>query len=177
MSTPPGNLPDGASLAAQDPRPIVILDTNALLDWRVFKDPSAQPIVEAILAGQVRWAACPSMEQEWHQVWPRSYLKAWTPDPMLTLTVFQHATFVAEPPRCGLRCKDPDDQVFIDLAMHVRARWLFSKDAALLKLGKRAFKQAGVEVLRLPQWTGMASDGAGAAPQPLGLGTGDARDV
>ena len=97
--------------------PIVILDTNALLDWRVFKDPAAHPIAEAILAGRLRWLACPSMEKEWHQVWPRSYLKPWQPDPMLTLTVFQHATFVDEPPACGLRCKDPDDQAFIDLAM------------------------------------------------------------
>ena len=33
-----------------DLAPIVILDTNALLDWRVFKDPAAQPIVQGILA-------------------------------------------------------------------------------------------------------------------------------
>ena len=70
-----------------DPRPIVIMDTNALLDWRVFKDPAAQPVAQAIEAGTVRWLASPSMEQEWHQVWPRSYLKHWAPDPMLTLTV------------------------------------------------------------------------------------------
>ncbi|MEK8086373.1 PIN domain-containing protein [Aquabacterium sp. A3] len=132
-----------------DGAPIVILDTNALLDWRVFKDPAAHPIVEGILNGRLRWLACPSMEQEWHQVWPRSYFKDWQPDPMLTLTVFQHATFVDEPPRCSLRCKDPDDQVFIDLAVHVGARWLFSKDAALLKLGRRAQKFHGVQVLPL----------------------------
>mgnify|MGYP000606137680 CR=1 FL=1 len=92
------------------------------------------------------------MEQEWHQVWPRSYLKAWQPDPMLTLTVFKHAEFVDEPPRCPLRCKDPDDQVFIDLALHVGAQWLFSKDAALLKLAKRA-KLRGTQVMTLQQWT------------------------
>jgi predicted nucleic acid-binding protein len=63
--------------------------------------------------------------------------------------VFQHATFVDEPPRCSLRCKDPDDQVFIDLAVHVGARWLFSKDAALLKLARRAQKFHGVQVTPL----------------------------
>ena len=128
--------------------PIVILDTNALLDWRVFKDPAATPIAEAIVSGRMRWLACPSMEQEWHQVWPRSYLKAWHPDPMLTLTVFQHAEFVEEPPRGPFRCKDPDDQVFIDLALQVGATWLFSKDAALLKLARRA-KTRGVTVSTL----------------------------
>ncbi|MCH8179573.1 MAG: PIN domain-containing protein [Proteobacteria bacterium] len=138
MSTPS---PDGA--------PIVILDTNALLDWRVFKDPAATPIVEGILAGSLRWLACPSMEQEWHQVWPRSHFKPWAPDPMLTLTVFRHATFVDEPPRGPMRCKDPDDQVFIDLALHVGAHWLFSKDAALLKLARRAKKLTGLTICPL----------------------------
>lgn len=151
MSTlPSGQLPSLPHTASD--APIVILDTNALLDWRVFKDPAATPIVAGILAGQLRWIACPSMEQEWHQVWPRSYLKAWQPEPQLTLTVFQHAEFVAEPPKGPLRCKDPDDQVFIDLALHVGAKWLFSKDAALLKLAKRA-RLRGTEIVTLPQWT------------------------
>jgi predicted nucleic acid-binding protein len=58
---------------------------------------------------------------------------------------------VDEPPRGPLRCKDPDDQVFIDLALHVGARWLFTKDAALLKLARRA-RQRGVGVTSLQQW-------------------------
>ena len=57
-------------------------------------------------------------------------------------------------PRASAVCKDPDDQVFIDLAMHVGARWLFSKDAALLKLNKRSFRLKGVQVLRLTDWPG-----------------------
>jgi predicted nucleic acid-binding protein len=145
--------------------PIAILDTNALLDWRVFKDPAAHPIAQAIIEGRLRWLACPSMEQEWHQVWPRSYLKRWAPDPMLTLTVFQHAQFVDEPPRGPLRCKDPDDQVFIDLALHVGATWLFSKDAALLKLAGRARQRTGLQVIRLPQWVAdQAASADKAAP-------------
>ena len=144
--------------------PIVILDTNALLDWRVFKDPAAHPIAEAVISGRMRWLACSLMEQEWHQVWPRSYFKAWQPDPKLTLTVFKHAEFVDEPPRCALRCKDPDDQVFIDLAMHVGATWLFSKDAALLKLARRA-RRSGVNVLSLQSW--VAAQAASVAALPL----------
>ena len=140
------------ALPASGEVPIVILDTNALLDWRVFKDPAAHPIAQAIEAGRMRWLASPSMEQEWHQVWPRSAFKRWAPDPMLTLTVFQHAQFVDEPPRGPLRCKDPDDQVFIDLALHVRAAWLFSKDAALLKLAGRARQRTGLRVLSLQSW-------------------------
>jgi predicted nucleic acid-binding protein len=132
--------------------PIVILDTNALLDWRVFKDPAAHPLAAAIEAGQLRWLASPAMETEWHQVWPRSAFARWQPDPALTTTVYAHAEMVAEPPRGPLRCKDPDDQVFIDLALHLGAAWLFTKDAALLKLAGRARQHTGLRVLSLQTW-------------------------
>jgi predicted nucleic acid-binding protein len=140
------------TLHPPSPLPIAIVDTNALLDWRVFKDPAALPLAEALTQGQMRWLASPSMEQEWHQVWPRSYLKRWAPEPMLTLTVFAHAEFVDEPPRGPYRCKDPDDQVFIDLALHLRAQWLFTKDAALLKIAGRARRTHGVHILSLQDW-------------------------
>ena len=45
---------DAASAAPASTAPIVILDTNALLDWRVFKDPTAQPIAEAITSPAVQ---------------------------------------------------------------------------------------------------------------------------
>jgi len=131
--------------------PIVILDTNALLDWRVFKDPAAHPLAALLDSRQVRWLASPAMQTEWGHVWPRSVFVPWQPDPALTTTVFEHAEMVDEPPRGPLKCKDPDDQVFIDLALHVKARWLFTKDAALLKLARRARLQ-GVAVTSLQKW-------------------------
>jgi predicted nucleic acid-binding protein len=131
--------------------PIVVLDTNALLDWRVFKDPAAHPVAAALAAGQWRWLACASMATEWGHVWPRSAFARWQPDPALTTSVFGHAEMVDEPPRGPFRCKDPDDQVFIDLALHVGATWLFSKDAALLKIARRA-RPLGLHILSLQQW-------------------------
>lgn len=138
--------------------PIVILDTNALLDWRVFKDPAAHPLAQALQEGRMRWLACPSMEKEWHQVWPRSVFARWQPDPALTTTVYQHAEMVDEPPRGPFRCKDPDDQVFIDLAVHVGAAWLFSKDAALLKLARRARLHRGIQIMSLQTWAGAQAE-------------------
>lgn len=135
--------------------PIVVLDTNALLDWRVFKDPASQPLAQALMAGRLRWLACPSMQTEWNHVWPRPVFGRWQPDAGFTTTVFQHAEMVDEPPRGPLRCKDPDDQVFIDLALHVGARWLLSKDGALLKLARRA-RQREVQVLTLQAWAAEA---------------------
>lgn len=152
----PIEAPAQAAGAASACTPIVILDTNALLDWRVFKDPAAHPVAQGLLEGRLRWLACPSMEKEWHQVWPRSVFARWQPDEALTTTAFEMAKMVDEPPRGPLRCKDPDDQVFIDLALHVGATWLFSKDAALLKLAKRA-RLRGVEVVSLQNWAGLCA--------------------
>jgi len=50
-----------------------------------------------------------------------------------------------------LRCADPDDQMFIDLALAVRACWLFTRDKALLRLAPRA-RDRGVCVLRPADW-------------------------
>jgi predicted nucleic acid-binding protein len=52
---------------------------------------------------------------------------------------------VAGEPR--LRCRDADDQVFIDLALVHRARWLLTRDKALLALARRA-RPLGTEILR-----------------------------
>jgi predicted nucleic acid-binding protein len=42
-------------------------------------------------------------------------------------------------PRClALRCTDPDDQMFVDLAHAAGARWLVSRDRAVLRLARRA---------------------------------------
>ncbi len=139
---------------------VVILDTNALLDWLVFKDPVAHALAHYLAQGQWRWLASPSMEEEWHQVWPRSVFTRWAPDPTLTQPAFSQAHMVEEPPRGHLKCKDPDDQVFIDLALQqsriAQPVWLFSKDAALLKLARRA-RQHGVYITTLQHWHAQSS--------------------
>jgi len=144
---------------------LVILDTNALLDWLVFKDPVAHPVAQHLADGHWRWLACEEMVQEWGHVWPREVFARWQPDPALTNAAFDKATMVAQPPRGPLKCKDPDDQVFIDLAWHVAQNgqpvWLFSKDAALLKLARRA-KLKGVHIMTLQAWVA-----AGAPVQPM----------
>lgn len=141
---------DPFSLTAETP--VIVLDTNALLDWLVFKDPAMTPVVQAISSGTLRWLACPAMQREWGFVWPRATFARWQPDAAVTETAFALATIVEDPPRGPMRCKDPDDQVFIDLALHCQARWLLSKDAALLKLARRA-RNSGVHILPPPAWS------------------------
>ena len=64
-----------------------------------------------------------------------------------------HALMVsAREPSPRLVCRDPDDQKFIDLALSTQARWLISRDKALLALAKRA-KPRGLSILVAEHWT------------------------
>ena len=161
-ASPPRASPASAPLSTHDPRPIIVLDTNALLDWWVFKDPAAQPIAQAIAQGHLRWLACAQMAREWSLVWPRPCFARWSPDPALAEAAFTLATMVEAPPRGPMRSRDPDDQVFIDLALHVGARWLLSKDHALLRLARRARRDAALIIEPLQAWHAeQACDGPG----------------
>lgn len=131
--------------------PVVVLDTNALLDWHVFRDPAMRPVAAAIGNGRLRWLACATMQREWSLVWPRTSFARWQPDADMAQAAFACAYLLPEPPRGPLRCKDPDDQVFIDLALHTGARWLLTKDGALLRLAKRA-RAHGLDVVPPSDW-------------------------
>ena len=50
------------------------------------------------------------------------------------------------------RCKDPDDQKFLELALHARARWLLSRDDHLLALDRRTRREGGFEILTPQAW-------------------------
>lgn len=133
--------------------PSAVLDTNTVLDWLVFRDPAALVLAGEIEAGRVTWRASPWMGREFAQVLPREALRRWRPDPVLTAAAWsRHARIEpAEPPAGALNCSDPDDQVFIDLALHLRCTWLLTRDRALLKLARRAALW-GVTVLRPIDW-------------------------
>ncbi|MDP3222773.1 MAG: putative toxin-antitoxin system toxin component, PIN family [Rubrivivax sp.] len=135
--------------------PQVVLDTNAVLDWLVFRDVGMSPLAAAIEAGRLRWITTPRMREELLRTLSYSGLAKWTPNSQLTLTLFDRLSKQhLEPPpsRSGpLICTDPDDQVFIDLAITQEARWLVSHDRALHKLARAAAK-AGVKIVRPRDW-------------------------
>ncbi|MCW5609119.1 MAG: PIN domain-containing protein [Rubrivivax sp.] len=140
-------------------RPLAVLDTNTVLDWLLFRDPGAQALAEALASGALDWVACPAMRTELAQVLSRPALARWRPDAGQLLAAFdRHALLHADPPRLpapALQPSDPDDQVFVDLALACGARWLLSKDRALLKLAGRA-RLRGLAILRPADWPGTA---------------------
>src|SRR5436190_2136930 len=100
----------------------VVLDTNVVLDWLVFRNPACEPFVQALTAGSLRWLATPAMRDELLHVLSRDVAVAWNPDhDAIRLAWQQHATEVPAVASSGaayrLRCTDVDDQKFIDLAL------------------------------------------------------------
>mgnify|MGYP001809901419 FL=1 len=131
-------------------KPLAVIDTQLLLDWLVFADPGAQAWAARIEAGEITWMACPAMRREFAHMASHPRFERWQPDSERVLSIFDRwALFLDDPAATHplLRCRDADDQVFIDLALQHGARWLFTRDKALLALARRA-RRLGLEILK-----------------------------
>ncbi|MCU0922403.1 MAG: putative toxin-antitoxin system toxin component, PIN family [Burkholderiaceae bacterium] len=135
----------------------VVLDTNVVLDWLLFRDASCAGLSGPLCRGQLLWHATASMRGELASVVRRQELRRWAPDCEHILSTFDNLTKVcAEAPDVGcgmgrLRSRDPDDQKFIDLAVSVKATWLLSRDRALLRLARPA-RELGIQILTPARW-------------------------
>ncbi len=133
--------------------PRLVIDTNWLLDLWVFQDARALSLRAALEAGELRWLATPHMRDEFERVlgYPvvTKRLQVTGCEPAALLAEFESRVEWAEPaPRAPVRCADPDDQVFIDLALQQQAL-LLSKDKAVLACRKRL---QGLGVAVQPHW-------------------------
>jgi len=119
----------------------LVLDTNIVLDVFLFPDVASRPVREGLEAGRLDWIATPHMRNElervlaYAQIAPRLAFYGLTPADVLA-GFDRHARIVEPAPRIGFSCKDPDDQVFVDLAAAHGAQ-LLSKDRAVLCMRKR----------------------------------------
>jgi predicted nucleic acid-binding protein len=112
-----------------------------VLDLFVFDDVRVQPLKAPLLDGRLNWLTTPPMRDELERVLGYSHIEA-----RLVLigrcavdilaTFDRHACMVDVPNRAPVSCADPDDQMFIDLAVQHQCV-LLSKDAAVLALKKR----------------------------------------
>lgn len=126
---------------APAPARALVLDTNVVLDLLLFDDPSTTPLLAALQSHQWVWLSTLAMRDELARVltYPAlaAPLAARTCDAQAVLARFDQACWLQPvAPACPVRCSDPDDQCFIDLAAAHRA-WLLSKDQAVLRLRRR----------------------------------------
>jgi predicted nucleic acid-binding protein len=157
-------------MAGSPPR--VVLDTNVCLDLFVFGDPRCAPLDAALRAGAVEAVTCATCEDEWRAVlgYPQLALEEAVqaraiaafearvrrlPYEPVGMRPLSHAsTRVPRLPRCA----DPDDQKFVELAARAGARWLLSRDRALLALHRRCLREGGFAVLTPQAWCASGRD-------------------
>jgi predicted nucleic acid-binding protein len=130
-----------------------VLDTNVLLDWLVFRNPACAPLEQALATQSLGWIATEAMHTELRWVLSDRLCARWAaPAEQVLAFVVASSRLVPAPWSAGpLRCTDADDQIFIDLALAHEARWLLTRDRALLKLGRRA-RLRGVEICSPAVW-------------------------
>ena len=148
----------------------VVLDTNVCLDLFVFDDPRCARLDEALRAGVVEAITSVPCEEEWRAVLTYPQLALSPAMLVRAMDAFSsRMTCLPEvPPAMRLpRCADPDDQKFLALAAGAGARWLLSRDRALLMLHRRCLRAAGFAVTTPEAWT--PPDAAVALDAPQGL--------
>jgi len=138
------------------PVPQLVLDTNVVLDWLLFHDPSCHSLADALTTGRACWLSTAAMRDELMHVLGRGSLAKWQPDIDAIQDAYSRwsrpiqAGSIQTPAR--LRCTDPDDQKFIDLAWQLGNSRLLSRDRAVLKLARRA-RAAGFAILVPEAWS------------------------
>ena len=140
----------------------LVLDTNIALDLLLFDDPACAPLKQALGNGSARWIASAAMRAEFARVlgYPaiaaRAQRQGSTAAQLLAAFDAQ-AVPVPAAAAAPARCQDPDDQVFIDLAVAHRAA-LLSRDAAVLYMKKELERLAVIAAPAIEKIAKWASD-------------------
>ena len=134
----------------------LVLDTNTVLDLLHFHDAAVAPIMLALREGRARCYTDAGCSAELARVlrYPQFHLDESQAQQhyadYLALALCYEAesesTPLAPPPLP--KCRDPDDQKFLELARAVRADLLVTKDKALLELARRKFRLAGFAIVQ-----------------------------
>lgn len=133
------------------------MDTNVVLDWLVFQNPVVVALLgPALASGRWHWHATSAMRVELENVLVHPEVARWQVDRVDVFAEFLRWATVLPAPvaplSSPLRCSDPSDQMFIDLAVQLSGATLLSRDRAVLKLARRARAQ-GVSILTPERWS------------------------
>lgn len=123
----------------------LVLDTHVWLDWLVFEDKDTAPIRNAVGLKRAEIFIDAACEAELARVLGYPFgKKTLRPEEQKAclaqcrrLARFLNGNLSLED-KSGLpRCRDPDDQKFLEAALLARADMLVTKDRALLELARR----------------------------------------
>lgn len=121
----------------------LVLDTNIVLDWLVFDDPSIALIRDHVADGRMTILTHQRAVDELACVLARPELNLDTQGQAAALERYRALTTCvplseASLPKGFPRCSDPDDDHFLALAFHTQAQVLVSRDKALLALHRKS---------------------------------------
>lgn len=142
-------IPD-ADAARGTPR--VVLDSNVWIDILVFHDAATRPIHAALERGTLHAVIDARCLAELARVldYPQFAKRSVDKQAALACVARLAATAASDAPPADAaplpKCKDRDDQKFLELAHAAGVDWLVSKDRALLKLGKRTAREFGFRI-------------------------------
>jgi len=135
----------------------LVLDTNVWIDWLVFDDPSITPLRAAHQDGRIQIVLDEACLDELKKV--LAYQQFNLAPAQRESNLAKVGSLVVKPgiqPVTGSaalpRCRDPDDQKFVTLAFYSSARWLLTRDKALLVLNRR-LKTKGIRVGTPMEWS------------------------
>ena len=121
-----------------------MIDTNILLDIYVFQDPRAAALNAQTLSGKLLPVASEETNAEFLDVLARPKFGLSSDVQQMFLADWQHRSTLRDASqitRSPWRCKDKDDQKFLDLAYSLRPCLLVSKDKQVLRFAKRALRE------------------------------------
>lgn len=135
----------------------LVLDTNIVLDWLVFKDKHIAELQRAWLERRLELIAHAPALDELQRVLAYPQFKLTEQGQRAVMKDYESRVRIVSLPEgatlenLGMptdfpRCKDCDDDHFIALAYHHRADAIVSKDRAVLDLAKRV-RRFGVTIL------------------------------
>ena len=144
-------MPSAPTSALENAIPIIVLDTNIVLDWLVFEDGGMPALMAAIAHRLVQIASNAECRDELIRVLGYPIFKLDEAAQKLALAQYD-ATVKITPERASLlgivpRCRDRDDQKFLQLAADASANALISKDNAVLGLKRSMKERFGCDVL------------------------------
>jgi putative PIN family toxin of toxin-antitoxin system len=118
----------------------IVLDTNVVLDILHFQDKAALPLAAAIAEGRLICLTDTDCLAELRRVLTYPVLNIAPERAAVLLERYRALTRpIASAAGTGARlplCRDPDDQIFLELAARGGAAWLISKDKEVLRTRK-----------------------------------------
>ncbi len=132
--------------------PRVVLDSNVWIDILVFDDHATRPIRAALERGDLHAVIDARCLAELTRVLDYPQFVARTVDKAAALAHVARLATLEQRQNDQTdgaplpKCKDRDDQKFLELAHAAKVQWLVSKDRALLKLNKRTARDFGFRI-------------------------------